>query len=119
MEDRLQVVLLLDYYGKLLSKKQYTAMTSYYYEDLSLIEIAKNQKITKQAVSDLIRRSEKKLYEIENELNMVNRNVELRKKLELLNDDFESLYDIISNSECIEKMENIHKRLNTIISKII
>ncbi len=119
MDDRLQVVLLLDYYGKLLSDKQYIAMTSYYYDDLSLIEIAKNQNITKQAVSDLIRRSEKKLYEIENELNMINRNIELRKKLELLNEDFTNLYDIIGNSECIEKVEIIHDKLNTIISKII
>ena len=52
---------LLDVYGRFLSKKQKNLAEHYYNEDLSLSEIAENEGITRQGVSDNIRRAENKM----------------------------------------------------------
>ncbi len=52
---------LLDVYGRFLSEKQKNLAEHYYNEDLSLSEIAENEGITRQGVSDNIRRAENKM----------------------------------------------------------
>lgn len=74
--SRTEIILLLDYYGNLLSDKQLEAMEDYYFNDFSLSEIAGNTGVSKQAVSDLIKRAVARLVEIENELGLVNRSRE-------------------------------------------
>ncbi|MBE6727557.1 MAG: hypothetical protein E7562_02795 [Ruminococcaceae bacterium] len=61
MSKRLSVCTLLDIYGSFLSEKQRTLTGFYYNDDLSLSEIAENEGITRQAVSELIRRTENQL----------------------------------------------------------
>lgn len=67
----LNVSVLLDYYGELLTEKQRNFLELYYNEDFSLGEIAEHENITRQGVHDLIRHSEKRLYEYENALKLV------------------------------------------------
>ena len=71
MEKLVKISLLFDAYGKLLSERQAMMIRQYYFEDLSLSEIGENYKISKQAVSDILKRTEQKLYEYENKLNFV------------------------------------------------
>ena len=54
--------------GKLLTDKQFELINDYYNNDLSLSEIAENNEITRQAVRDIIKKGEKKLFEYEKEL---------------------------------------------------
>ncbi len=61
---------LLDFYEELLNEKQQAALSMYYAEDFSLSEIAENMDMTKQAASDLIKRSEKKLENFEEKLQL-------------------------------------------------
>ena len=63
--------LLLDFYGQTLTGKQREVMELYYNEDLSLSEIAENQKISRQAALDSIRRAEKHLEQMEQKLGML------------------------------------------------
>ncbi len=58
---------LLDVYGRFLSQKQKSLTEHYYNEDLSLSEIAENEGITRQGVSDNIRRAENKMLSWEKE----------------------------------------------------
>ncbi len=58
---------LLDIYGRFLSEKQKSLTEHYYNEDLSLSEIAENEGITRQGVSDNIRRAEAKMKSWEEE----------------------------------------------------
>ena len=58
---KLYISALLDFYGEFLSEKQKTITEHYYNEDLSLSEIAENEGITRQGVSDLIKRAEAQL----------------------------------------------------------
>ncbi|MGE5455001.1 MAG: YlxM family DNA-binding protein [Methylocystaceae bacterium] len=68
-----QLDLLYDFYAPLLTEKQRLVWEMYYQEDLSLGEIAEDQGITRQAVHDLIRRSEKALQSYEQRLGLVER----------------------------------------------
>ncbi len=61
----LHISALLDVYGFFLSEKQRLITEHYYNEDLSLGEIAENEGITRQGVSDLIKRAEAQLIAFE------------------------------------------------------
>ncbi len=67
----LYVGLLFDRYSCILSEKQKDIVSCYYNADLSLSEIAENQGITRQAVSDILRRSEKQLRLAEEEIGLI------------------------------------------------
>lgn len=73
MEKSIEISLLFDFYGELLSEKKREAASLYFNEDLSLSEIARHMGITRQGVSDLIRRSESELYGLEDKLKLYSR----------------------------------------------
>lgn len=56
MEKNVQISMLCQIYGKMLTNKQYEVINDYYNNDLSLSEIAENNNITRQAVRDIIER---------------------------------------------------------------
>ena len=70
MAKDLQVALLLDYYGALLTDKQRDFISLYYDEDLSLSEIAENSGITRQGVHDNIKRAAAELKAYEEKLGL-------------------------------------------------
>ena len=70
-EKMVEMGLLFDFYGKLLSDTQYTVVEHYYIDDLSLTEIASNLDISRQGVHDALKRAEKKLYSYEEKLKLV------------------------------------------------
>ena len=64
-KDFYNMTILLDFYGNLLTDKQKEIMSYHYESDMSLSEISEEAGISRQAVYDIINRSEKqlKLYE--------------------------------------------------------
>ena len=68
MENRFEISMLIDYYGTLLTEKQFNVMTLYYNEDLSLAEIAEINKTSRQAIYDLIKRWSKQLHSYDEKL---------------------------------------------------
>lgn len=73
MAKDLSLVLLLDCYGELLTPRQRELAGLYYNEDLSLSEIAEMGDITRQAVRDSLRHSERILLDTEEKLGMAER----------------------------------------------
>ena len=71
VEKLVEVGILFDFYGKLLSKKQFLAIELYYIHDLSLAEIGDELGITRQGVYDTLKRAEEKLYKYEKNLRLV------------------------------------------------
>ena len=71
MEKLVEVGILFDFYGKLLSKSQYSAIELYYLHDLSLGEIGEELDISRQGVYDTLKRAEKRLYEYERTLGLI------------------------------------------------
>jgi len=77
----LDITILLDFYGDMLTEKQRDFLGYYYNDDLSLSEIALNEGITRQGVRDAIKRAETQLFEMENRLELARRFEEMRKGL--------------------------------------
>ena len=59
MDDILQLTLLYDFYGELLTEKQKQVYELHYQNDLSLTEIGEELSISRQAVRDQLKRTEK------------------------------------------------------------
>lgn len=77
-----ETALLLDFYGGLLTDKQKSIMSYHFEEDMSLSEISEELHVSRQAVHDIIKRSEKILQEYEKELGLVKRFLAQRERLE-------------------------------------
>lgn len=81
MDKLLEITLLYDFYGELLTDKQKSVTELYYLNDYSLHEIADEHGITRQAVLDMLRRTEKLLVQYEDKLGLVSKYLEQKKKL--------------------------------------
>lgn len=62
---------LFSFYGKLLTEKQQDYFISYYHLDLSLFEIADEKGVSRNAIHDQLKITEKHLIEFENKLGLV------------------------------------------------
>jgi len=71
--DTLQMTILFDFFGDLLTSKQREYFDLYHNEDLSLSEIAERAGISRQGVYDMIARAEKTLIDIEQKTGVVKR----------------------------------------------
>lgn len=103
MEKLLNITMMFDYYGKLLTKREYDVIDKYYNEDLSLNEIAQICDISKQAVSDSLKRAENKLYEYEQKLGLIEKSKKSHQFLRKIRNDLFSLSPEIKSKE----IENI------------
>ncbi len=86
MAKNLEITILIDFYGDMLTSRQREFLDLYYNEDLSLAEIAANVGITRQGVRDAIKRAECQLIEMEERLKLVSRFKEVKKGLEEIMD---------------------------------
>lgn len=100
MEEKVEISILLEIYGKLLTEKQYQFMSDYYNNDLSLSEIAENESITRQAVMRIIQKSKNKLKEYEQKLQIMKKQEEIKKNIEILKKD-------IKSNRNLDKIENL------------
>ena len=82
MAKNLEITVLLDFYGDMLTPKQREFLDYYYNDDLSLAEIAANVGITRQGVRDAIKRAECQLLDMEQRLGLVARFREVQHGLE-------------------------------------
>jgi len=73
MEKLAKRALLVDFYGPLLTEKQRNVWDLHYQQDLSLSEIAEVEHISRQAIHDLLKRTERILTEYEDKLGLVQR----------------------------------------------
>ena len=80
--DALEMALLLDYYGGLLTDKQRECFDMRYNQDLSLSEIGEAQGVSRQAVFDNLTRTEALLRRMEENIGCVRKDVQTRKALQ-------------------------------------
>ncbi|MEY7999592.1 putative DNA-binding protein [Clostridium sp. Mt-5] len=111
MEERIQLSILLDIYGELLTKKQKNVMELYYDEDLSLKEIAEHTNTSRQAVYDIIKRCHKLLLQYEDKLHVMRE----KKSLE---ESKESILNFIDSLSCSENQKALNKIKDYVIENI-
>jgi len=81
-DETLQMSMLFDFFGDLLTERQREYFDLYHNEDLSLSEIAEGSGISKQGVYDTIIRAEKTLMEFEQKTGIIQKWRETRTGLE-------------------------------------
>ena len=84
MDKKVEVSILIEIYGNLLTEKQLEILDNYYNIDLSLSEIAENNDITRQAVRDIIKKGEKKLFEFEEKLQIMKKMQKQEKQISII-----------------------------------
>lgn len=87
----LDVVLLADFYGEMLTENQRKFIEYYYSDDLSLSEIAQNEGITRQGVRDAVKRAETQLYDMEKKLGFAERTRKIGEALEIVMENVEQI----------------------------
>ncbi len=68
LAERTLVIGLFDAYAELLTERQRMLVRMYYHDDLSLGEIAARRRVSRQAVSDALRRSVAEMQRLEHRL---------------------------------------------------
>ena len=87
----LDVVLLADFYGEMLTDNQRKFIEYYYSDDLSLAEIAQNEGITRQGVRDAVKRAETQLYDMEKKLGFAERTRKITEALDVIMENVEEI----------------------------
>lgn len=87
----LDVVLLADFYGEMLTDNQRKFIEYYYSDDLSLSEIAQNEGITRQGVRDAVKRAETQLYDMEKKLGFAERTRKIAEALDVVMENIEEI----------------------------
>ena len=104
MDENLELSLLYDIYGSLLTSKQKDIFEEYYLYNLSLREIAENKNISYQAVRDSINSSKELLRNYESNIGML----QFRNKLEKFKKNVEKKKQIPNSVKC-ELINEINK----------
>ena len=84
LEEKIEISILLNLYGNLLTETQKKYMDLYYNQDYSLSEIGDNEDITRQAVRTILVKSKRKLYEYEQKLKFMEKENNIRILIEKL-----------------------------------
>lgn len=80
LEKKIEVMELYDMYQNLLTQTQKNYIEAYYYEDMSITEISDEFNVSRNAVHDQIKRTVKKIYSLEEKINLRNKSI-IRGKL--------------------------------------
>ena len=89
--DALQMTLLFDTYGGMLTDKQRDCFDMRYNQDLSLGEIAEMMGVSRQAVNDNLKKTEALLRRMEENIGSVKRDMQIRRAVQELMDACASL----------------------------
>ena len=114
MEKILEVSLLFDFYGELLTEKQKLIFEMKYSNDLSFSEIGENLGISRQAAFDQLRRTEKILSGYEKKLKLVARFLAQKKllgEIKLIISDMENSTDEKTINANIKKLKRISEKI--------
>ncbi len=122
---------LYDFYNTLLTDKQRDVIDLYYNDDLTMIEIADNLGISKQAVSNLVKSANNNLQKYEQDLHLAEmfyKVQSIKERLKKLANDgtlsketIEEIKSIINEFESIERwymFESLGERIQSTLAKI-
>jgi predicted DNA-binding protein YlxM (UPF0122 family) len=94
LEKNVEISILLDFYGSLLTKGQVNAIKEHYDEDQSFGEIAERLGKSRQSVHDSVRKGVSALYNYEKKLGTMKRYLDFDKKVAKLQDKLQANNDV-------------------------
>jgi len=113
-KQTVEMALLLDFYGELLTEKQRSYMEYYYNEDFSLAEIARLGAITPQGVRDAILRGETTLRETEEKIGLMARSHQVADVADRVTEALKKIESRFNTAELTPLFEAIYRDLDTL-----
>lgn len=115
MNKNVEISMLCQIYGKLLTEKQLNILDNYYNLDLSLSEIAENENITRQAVRDIMKKGENKLFEFEEKLGIMKKTQRQEEKIADILSELTKIQTKFTDEQIAEILEHIKEELNCVV----
>ena len=115
MEKNVQISMLCEIYGKVLTEKQLDILQNYYDKDLSLSEIAQNEGITRQAVRDIIKKGENKLFELEEKLEIMKRMLKQEEQIAIILAEISKIEEKSTDKQIAKILTHVKKELNCLV----
>lgn len=111
MEKKVEIGMLYEIYGNLLTKRQQNVLNDFANCDLSLTEIAENNKITRQAVNDIVKKGEKRLLEYERKLGIMKKTINQEKQIPTILSELSKITDSSSDKKIEKILNSVRKEL--------
>ncbi len=119
IREKYNTALLLDYYGSLLKKPQADMTADYFFNDMSLSEIAADNDTSRQSVYDTVKRSVAKLENYEELLGLVSKHGRLSEKIADMEIKLARLKELTGDTcEATDLIEELSKELGVIKEEI-
>ncbi len=112
MDKNLEISLLFDFYGQMLTDTQQQAVSLYYNDDLSLQETADILGMSRQGVRDALSRAKNCLYTFEENLKLYNRFSKNQQGLESIIEKAKQISALSSDSEVKKLSQSIVEQAN-------
>ena len=87
MVEQDKLIILFDYYEELLTDSQKKYFIDYYFNNLSLAEIAENENVSRNAVSKDLKLTKEKLVNYEEKLKLYDKDKKMRKVIDKITDE--------------------------------
>lgn len=116
MDDILQLTLLYDFYGELLTEKQKQVYEMHYQNDLSLTEIGEELSISRQAVRDQLKRTERILQGYEGKLQLISRFQTQKKAVQEMKQIIEDMEKKNPDAAMVKAISKMKKIADDILS---
>lgn len=118
MAKNLDVVLLADFYGEMLTENQRKFIEFYYSDDLSLSEIAQNEGITRQGVRDAVKRAENQLFDMEKKLGFAERAQKINEALGVILESTEKINEYNMNISLSREVNDAVVNIKSVIKSL-
>jgi len=118
MDKVYETSLLLDFYGQLLTDRQYEILDLHYNNDYTLSEIAEQLNISRQGVYDNEKRGRALLNEYENKLGLLSKFSKQKQKAEQVRKLFDEFETSELSQHNMEVVENIKRELAELVNSI-
>lgn len=114
-EKMIEISMLYDFYGQLLTAKQRELLKLYHEDNYSLSEIAEEYGISRQGVHDAVKKAERALHEYESKLGLISKFTATEEAVAAIDLEIERLMlENSNNQQLTERM----KQIKAIIDKI-
>ena len=115
MDELYTIGLLLDFYGQMVTKRQYEIMDLYYNSDYSLGEIAQELNISRQGVYDNIKRGKSALFDMELKLGLVVRYSKQKEKASEIQKILEDIDIAVLSAKDAASIEKVRQAVVNIL----
>ncbi|NLG89540.1 MAG: putative DNA-binding protein [Clostridiaceae bacterium] len=118
MEECAQISMLLDFYGQLLTKRQYEILDLHYNGDCSLGEIAGQLNISRQGVYDGVKKGKEALKAYEKKLGLVSRFTKHEKNLRSILENLKEMKNMDNKDNLNDMIDICVKELEKVIIEL-